>query len=74
MEKSSIAPVRVAKVTLFGFTVGICSAVILTVLFSALLALGVPDGMIPFFAGLTVFLAVGCGGLFAQLVAKRMAV
>ncbi len=70
MEQASIFPIRVAKVTLFGFIVSVCTAVLLTLLFSALLALGVPDGWIPFFTYLTVFLAVGCGGIFAGMKGK----
>lgn len=70
MEQTPIAPIRVAKVTLFGFIVSICTAVVLTLLFSALLALGVPDGWVPFFTYLTVFFAVGCGGLLAGMKGK----
>ncbi|MBO5214323.1 MAG: TIGR04086 family membrane protein [Clostridia bacterium] len=70
MEQISISPMRVAKVTLLGFAAGVCSAVLLTLLFSALLALGVPDGAIPLFTYLTVFFAAGCGGLCAGMKGK----
>ncbi|MBO5249049.1 MAG: TIGR04086 family membrane protein [Clostridia bacterium] len=71
MEQTSSAPMRTLKGALLGLCAALLCAVLLTFLFSALLALGVPDGSIPFFAILTVFLAAVGGGLAAGIKGKN---
>lgn len=70
MEQTSTAILRVAKGALLGLCVALCAAVLLALLFSALLTFGVPDGVIPFFAHLTVLLAAVGGGAAAGIKGK----
>ncbi len=71
MEQTSAVLLRVAKGALLGLCVALGSALLLTLLFSALLALGIPDGVIPFFAHLTVLFAALGGGLAAGIKGKE---
>lgn len=62
---------RVVKPILFGVAVAVAAAVLLTFLCSAVLALGIPDGWIPFFTHLSVLLGATIGGLTAGLKGKQ---
>ncbi len=70
MEQSSARLVRTAKGALLGLCVALAAAVLLTFFFSALLTLGVPEGIVPFFAHLTVLLAAAGGGMAAGIKGK----
>lgn len=60
-----------AKSTLLGLAASILSALLLTVLFSALLALGIPNGVLPLFAHLTLLFAAVAGGFLAGRKGKE---
>ena len=62
---------RVLKPILLGVAVALATAVAFTFLCSAVLALGIPDGWIPFFAHLSVLLGAATGGLTAGLKGKE---
>ena len=70
-QTASCSWVRVAKGTLLGLAASFLSALLLTVLFSALLALGIPNGILPLFAHLTLLLAAVAGGFAAGRKGKE---
>ena len=65
------ALLRWLKPLLFGVIPAVGGAGLLTLLFTLLLTLGVPDGWIPFFAHLAVLLAALGGGLLAGLKGRE---
>lgn len=70
-QTSSDLALRAGKGILMGLAAALGAAVLLTFLFSAILALGVPDGWISLFAHLTALLAAVAGGFVAGLKGKN---
>ena len=77
MEKTRFSPDRrFFSALLLGVSAALLSALLLTCLFSALLALGVPDGFLIFFSYATVVLASVAGGFVSgrKLKAKGLTI
>ena len=63
--------IKTVKSVLLGLGIALITALILTFAFSALLALGVPDGWLPCFSHLTVLLGALTGGFFGGIKGKE---
>ena len=61
---------KVLKSVPLGSAVAVGTAAVFTLLFSALLTWGVPDGWLPFFSLFTVFAAAVSGGVTAGIKGK----
>jgi putative membrane protein (TIGR04086 family) len=64
-NRRSFFSARTLVCLLWGVGVGILSALLLTLLFAALLSAGIPDGWISFFAFATALLSAFAGGFVA---------
>ena len=60
---------RAGKGILLGTVVAPLGGALLTILFAALLSVGIPDATIPLFAHLTILLGAALGGFFGGLLA-----
>ncbi len=70
MEQTQNTLFRMGKGTLLGLAAALVCGALMTLLFSGLLALGLPNGIIPLFAHLAVLLAGVGGGTVAGLKGK----
>ena len=71
MEQGANVFSRLWKSVLLGVLASLLSATLFAFLFTALLAAGVPEGALPFFAHLTVLLGATAGGLLAAVKGKE---
>ena len=71
MEQGADFFPRLGEGILLGALASLVSAVLFAFLFAALLAMGVPDGALPFFAHLTVLLSGAAGGLLSGVKGKE---
>ncbi len=71
MEQSPNTLSRLGKSTLLGLGVALLCGVVTALLFSGLLALGVPNGVLPLMTHLSVLLSTVAGGCISGLSGKE---